>query len=175
MEIFKNFALGTSISLFLLILLVLFNPTPNNPVQSAADFQDIQNLEQEIEDEQSGLSLEINEQQYFLPFDETWNVLNLEIDEESLLVSYCDECNIGVAHSPYLEGEKLSFSASEELHEKMLVFIDSETQSQWAQISGEAISGSYYKKQLEILPHQNEKWEDWSRKYPEGKVYSPSK
>ncbi len=102
-----------------------------------------------------------------------WHELvNDEIADRPILVSYCPLCNSAIVFDRVADGTTLDFGVSGMLRNSDMVMYDRQTDSLWQQITGEGIVGVYTGQVLKMLPSQMIPFEEFARVYPEGLVLS---
>lgn len=101
-------------------------------------------------------------------------IVNDQIGDTPLLVSYCPLCNSGLVFDRRMEGQILEFGVSGMLRESDMVMYDRQTESLWQQITGEGIVGAMTGRQLSIVPSQIVPFGVFARQFPDGKVLSRS-
>lgn len=102
-----------------------------------------------------------------------WHELvNDQIDETPVLVSYCPLCNSAIVFDRRLSGRILEFGVSGMLRNSDMVMYDRQTDSLWQQITGEGIVGAHSGMTLRILPSQMISFAEYRRAYPKGAVLS---
>ncbi len=95
-------------------------------------------------------------------------VVNDEVAERKLLVTFNAETeSIGVFDRE-LDGQILTFSELESDSEKMR---DQETESTWNRLTGQGIEGPLKGKALTKLPYTSSFWFGWKDNYPDTLVY----
>jgi hypothetical protein len=87
-------------------------------------------------------------------------------------VTWCSTCNTGVVFRAQIDGRTLHFDydsmvGANEVHR------DRETGSRWQQSTGEAISGPFKGRRLELYPFVRTTWKEWRRRYPGTLVLKP--
>jgi hypothetical protein len=95
-----------------------------------------------------------------------------QIGQTPILVSYCPLCNSGIVFDRQVDGVTLDFGVSGMLRNSDMVMYDRQTDSLWQQITGEAIVGTHTGKSLSILSSQIVSFETFSQAFPEGRVLS---
>jgi hypothetical protein len=102
-----------------------------------------------------------------------WHELvNDQIGELPILVSYCPLCNSAIVFDRRLDAKVYDFGVSGMLRQSDMVMYDRQTDSLWQQITGEAIVGTLTGKQLKRVRSQTLSFESFSRAFPNGKVLS---
>ncbi len=93
-----------------------------------------------------------------------------------ILTTYCPLCNAGIVYDRRIEidGKKkvLEFEVSGMLRKSDMVMMDTETETLWQQLMGEAIVGEYTGTFLEVIPSLIISVEEFFNKYPKGKILS---
>jgi len=98
-------------------------------------------------------------------------IVNDEINQQAIVISYCPLCGSGVAFKPELTGNN-TFGVSGLLYNSDMLLYDRETQSLWSQIMGTAISGKLKGNQLQTLVLENTNWSSWLQQHPDTQVLS---
>jgi Protein of unknown function (DUF3179) len=99
-------------------------------------------------------------------------VVNDDVGERPVLISWCPLCGSGVVYDPHLEGRRYTFGVSGLLYQQNLLLFDYETDSLWSQLQGQAVTGSMAGTFLELLPVRTTTWEDWKAEHPQTSVLS---
>ena len=104
----------------------------------------------------------------------TWHeIVNDTIGGVPVTVTYCPLCNTGIAFErPTIDGQLLDFGTSGKLYNSNLVMYDRQTESYWAQATGQAIVGELTGRQLEFVPARILSFADWTADNPDGLVLS---
>lgn len=103
----------------------------------------------------------------------TWHeIVNDQIGEVPVAVTFCPLCNSGITFDRRVDGEVLSFGVSGKLRNSDMIMYDRETESWWQQAIGEAIVGELNGAELESLPSWMESWALFSTRNPDGLVMS---
>jgi Protein of unknown function (DUF3179) len=121
------------------------------------------------------LSVEVNDEAKAYPLRVMmWHeIVNDEIGNVPVTVTYCPLCNTGIAfRRPVVDGELLDFGTSGRLFYSNLVMYDRQTNTYWSQATGQAILGELVGMELELVPAQVVSWGDWRATYPRGQVLS---
>lgn len=94
-----------------------------------------------------------------------------------VLPAYCPLCNTAVVFDRRLtlDGEEhlLEFEVSGMLRKSNLIIFDFLTESWWQQLTGESIAGEFAGKELSYIPSVIISYEEFFKRYPEGKILSP--
>jgi hypothetical protein len=102
-----------------------------------------------------------------------WHELvNDQIGDLPILVSYCPLCNSAIVYDRRMDGKVYDFGVSGLLRQSDMVMYDRQTDSLWQQIGGEAIVGTLTGKKLKLVKSQTVSLETFTRAFPEGKVLS---
>jgi len=99
-------------------------------------------------------------------------IVNDDLAGEPIVVSYCPLCNSGVVFKRRVGGRVLDFGVSGMLYHSNLVLYDRQTETFWAQLSGEAIAGPLVTEVLDRLPADIVTWEAWQHSHPDTLVLS---
>lgn len=103
----------------------------------------------------------------------TWHeIVNDQVGEVPLAITYCPLCNSAVGFDRRVNGEVLRFGTSGLLRNSDLVMWDRQTESLWQQITGEAIVGELTGTKLEFIPTPIISWDDFQERFPDGRVLS---
>jgi hypothetical protein len=104
----------------------------------------------------------------------TWHeIVNDEIAGVPVSVTYCPLCNTGIAFKrPTIDGKLLDFGTSGKLYNANLVMYDRQTETYWAQATGQAIFGELVGEQLAFVPARILSFSDWRAEHPDGLVLS---
>ena len=104
----------------------------------------------------------------------TWHeIVNDTIGGVRVSVTYCPLCNTGIAFErPTIDGELLDFGTSGKLYNANLVMYDRQTDTFWAQATGQAILGPLTGEQLKFVPARILSFGDWRAEHPDGLVLS---
>jgi hypothetical protein len=100
-------------------------------------------------------------------------IVNDEIGGVPVSVTYCPLCNTGIAFErPRIDSKLLDFGTSGKLYRSNLVMYDRQTETYWAQATGQAILGELTGEQLTFVPARILSFADWRTEHPEGLVLS---
>ena len=99
-------------------------------------------------------------------------IVNDEIADRPVAVTYCPLCNSTVAFSRVVEGEPVEFGTTGMLRDSDLVMYDRSTESWWQQITAEAVVGERTGAKLDVLPSQILSWGEFQRLHPNSEVLS---
>ncbi len=102
-----------------------------------------------------------------------WHELvNDQVADLPLLVSYCPLCNSAIVFDRRLNGGVYEFGVSGMLRSSDMIMYDRQTDSLWQQITGEAIVGTLTGRQLKPVASQTVSFEVFAQTFPNGKVLS---
>src|SRR5258708_4092794 len=99
-------------------------------------------------------------------------VVNDDVGEQPVLISWCPLCGSGVVYDPLVEGHRYTFGVSGLLYQQNLLLFDHETDSLWSQLRGQAVTGPMAGTSLELLPVSMTTWQDWKAEHPQTSVLS---
>lgn len=100
-------------------------------------------------------------------------IVNDEIGGVPVSVTYCPLCNTGIAFErPTIDGDLLDFGTSGKLYNSNLVMYDRQTETFWAQATGQAIVGELTGQQLTFIPARILSFADWRAAHRDGLVLS---
>ena len=103
-------------------------------------------------------------------------IVNDELADAPLLVTFCPLCNTAIAFdrrlSPDPGGPVYDFGTTGNLRGSDLVMWDRQTESWWQQLTGEAIVGELTGRRLTPVPAQILGWSAFKTAYPTGDVLS---
>ena len=103
----------------------------------------------------------------------TWHeIVNDDIGDVPVAVTFCPLCNSAIAFDRRLDGELLEFGVSGNLRNSDLIMYDRQSHSWWQQFTGEGIVGKYAGRSLEHLPASIVSFADFAEAHPQGKVLS---
>ena len=94
-------------------------------------------------------------------------IVNDQVADKGLLVSFCPLCGTGVAFSPEVNGARLEFGVSGLLYNSDVLLYDRKTESLWSQLLNQAISGPMKGERLQMLPLKHTTWSSWQKEHPE--------
>jgi hypothetical protein len=97
-------------------------------------------------------------------------IVNDEIRETPVAVTFCPLCNTAIVFDRRLDGEILSFGTTGKLRESDLVMYDRASESWWQQFSGDALVGELAGKKLEQLPVRIVSWQEFRSDHPSSSV-----
>ncbi|MFK8102935.1 MAG: DUF3179 domain-containing (seleno)protein [Saprospiraceae bacterium] len=127
-----------------------------------------------LEDDDEVLSIEIGgiAKAYPIKILNFHELVNDQIKDQAILVSYCPLCNSGIIFSRAVEGKTRSFGVSGLLYNSDVLLYDRETESLWSQLMEQAVAGVASGQRLKPLASKRLTWRSWKEKYPQGQVLS---
>jgi hypothetical protein len=100
-------------------------------------------------------------------------IVNDEVDGRPVAVTWCPLCGSAVVYDRRVDGGTLTFGVSGKLADDDLVMYDRETDSEWKQSLGEAISGPHEGADLDVLPASVSTYGQFRDQNPSGVVLQP--
>jgi hypothetical protein len=101
-------------------------------------------------------------------------IVNDEIRDRPVAVTWCPLCNTGLVFDRRLGDRILDFGTTGKLRNSDLVMYDRQTESWWQQLTGEAIVGALAGAELAMLPARLESFAEFKARAPDGKVLVPT-
>lgn len=98
------------------------------------------------------------------------HIVNDEIEDVPVIVTYCPLCGTIAAYERRVEGQELHFEFGGKIVENNLVMRDEETRSEWKQSTGEALSGELAGETLNLYAVQMTTWAEFQNNQPNGDV-----
>jgi len=99
-------------------------------------------------------------------------IINDNIGNVSLAVTYCPLTGTGIGWNRILNGEETTFGVSGLLFQSNLIPFDRATQSNWSQILNESVNGSLLGEKIDLIGLVETDWKTWQLLYPDTKVVS---
>ncbi len=99
-------------------------------------------------------------------------VINDQMGNSSVVVTYCPLCGTGMVFDALIEGARLHFGVSGKLYNSDVLIYDRRHESLWSQIGMKAVSGHFVGTNLKHLPAEHTTWKAWRAKYPKTRVLS---
>lgn len=97
-------------------------------------------------------------------------IVNDEIANKSIAVTFCPLCNASIVFDRRVAGQVLDFGTTGLLRKSDLVMYDRQTESWWQQFSGKSIVGEFVNTKLKRLPSSIVSFASFSSAYPNGLV-----
>jgi hypothetical protein len=102
-----------------------------------------------------------------------WHELvNDELGDDPILVSYCPLCGTALVFDRRLDGRVHNFGVSGLLYQSDLLMFDRETESLWSQIEARAVTGASTGRRLEMLRSRIVSWKTWREEHPNTSIIS---
>lgn len=114
-----------------------------------------------------GLVIGDDARAYSVPFLSSHEVVNDEVGEIQVAITWCPLCFTAIVYSRDVNGTALDFGVSGSLIHNDLVMFDRQTGSLWSQMLGEAVDGPLTGNKLEFLPALQTTWVEWKSLYPD--------
>ena len=106
----------------------------------------------------------------------THEISNDKLGSIPILATYCPLCNASVVYDRRVEidgtRKTLEFEVSGMLRKSDMVMLDTDTESLWQQLMGEAIVGEYTGTYLKVIPSMIISVEEFFNRYPNGEILS---
>jgi len=97
-------------------------------------------------------------------------IVNDSVDGRPIAVMWCPICWSAAVYDRRVNGRTLTFGVSGKLADDALVLYDRESDTEWQQSTGTAISGELDGARLDVLPAATLTWERFRERYPDGVV-----
>ncbi len=153
----------------LLVGIPVADPRDRIPPIDDPNFDTVDNTDW-IADPEPGVLIDINGDARFYPLGvmTRHEIVNDQVGDVPVAVTYCPLCNTAVAFDRRFEDEVLRLGVSGLLRNSDLVMWDLQSQSLWQQITGEAIVGEHAGKSLTPLASAIVRWADFAVNHPDG-------
>ena len=131
-----------------------------------------------LQDEDPGIGLVVNGEARFYPYRIlVWHeIVNDTIAGRPVLVTYCPLCATGIVFDRTIDGVAEEFGVSGKLWQSNLLMYNratnSEQESLWSQVLGEAVVGVHTGKTLVVMPSDIMRWGDWKRTHQNTRALS---
>ena len=99
-------------------------------------------------------------------------IVNDQLGNEKISITYCPLCNAAMVFSRQHKGQLLDFGVTGKVYTNNLVMYDRQSESWWLQFTGEGVVGKYAGDTLKLLPSKIVAFEDYKSAYPSGEVLS---
>ena len=104
----------------------------------------------------------------------TWHeIVNDQIADVTIAVTYCPLCNASIVFDRRLDGRLLEFGTTGNLRLSDLVMYDRQTESWFQQYTGTGLFGALAGQQLEVLPARLESIKEAKQHSPDGLILTP--
>jgi hypothetical protein len=100
-------------------------------------------------------------------------VINDEIAEQGIAVTWCPLCFTAIVFDRRVDGQRLTFGVSGYLYKNNLVMYDHQSETLWSQALGEGLRGAQRGERLQLLPSSLTSWGQWKTAYPDTMILSP--
>jgi hypothetical protein len=97
------------------------------------------------------------------------HVANLTLENQPVLVTFCEMCSSAAAFDPILEGARFNFRYVGQYNGTILI-ADKEGNDFWVPFTGEALTGPYQGTSLKAFPLYQSTWAQWLEQHPESLV-----
>lgn len=94
-------------------------------------------------------------------------IVNDKLGDTPVAVTYCPLCFTNQVFERKINDIKIEFGTSGKLYNSNLVMYDRNTDSQWSQALGKAITGDLTGYELKRIPFDVVRWSDWKSLYPD--------
>lgn len=101
-------------------------------------------------------------------------IVNDNINEVSVAITYCPLTGTGIGWNRIIEGEETTFGVSGLLYNTNLIPYDRATDSNWSQILNKSVNGNLKGQRAELIGLFETDWLTWKSIYPNTKVLSTS-
>lgn len=170
-----NLSTNTSISSIDLVEVLSGGPPKDGiPAINNPQFQSISEANEWLLDESLGVFYTHNNKTRFYPYPIlVWHeIVNDQIDDQNIAVTFCPLCGSSVIFNRDLEGETLNFGVSGKLWQSNLLMYDDKTETLWSQIIGKGVVGDYTNKRLEVFPTSTITYDQLKQNHPQAQVLS---
>ncbi len=99
-------------------------------------------------------------------------IINDNIGDISLAVTYCPLTGTGIGWNRILNGNETTFGVSGLLYNTNLIPFDRATSSNWSQILNESVNGELIGNKIDLIMLFETDWKTWKTIYPTTKVVS---
>ena len=159
---------------------ILSGGPPKDGIPSIDDpkFLSIKEANEFLKDEETGTGLCIGNDCRFYPYlILVWHeIVNDTVGNQPILITYCPLCLTGIVFERKLEGQAVEFGTSGKLWKSNLVMYnrtnDTQKESLWSQVLGEAIVGEFTGAKLKVIPSDVIRYRDWKKLHPNTTVLS---
>lgn len=159
---------------------ILSGGVPKDGIPSIDDpkFINLEEAEQILSDNSRGLGISLNGVDKFYPFRVlVWHeIVNDNFGDQPVLVTYCPLCATAIAFEREVEGMAIEFGVSGRLWQSNLLMYDrqanSDNESLWSQILGQAVVGPHAGDQLAVVKSSIIDFRDWKDAHPDTIVLS---
>lgn len=141
-------------------------------------FVSAKDADEYLKDNDVGLGLVLNGVERFYPYQILvfHEIVNDNIANERVLVTYCPLCATGIVFDPKVNGVAQEFGVSGKLWQSNLLMYNrtsiEEDESLWSQVLGEAVLGVSTGEKLKVLPADTVQYRAWKKAHPDTEVLS---
>jgi len=127
-----------------------------------------------LKDKEPVISIEINGTARAYPLQILmWHeIVNDEIGDSAVSVTFCPLCNASIVFDRDLDGVRYDFGTTGRLRLSDMVMYDRQTETWWQQFTGEGIIGELNGAKLRQIPSNIVAFESFKKQYPKGEVLS---
>jgi len=149
-------------------------PKDGIPAIDAPSYVSIEEASEWINDREPIIAVEVDGTVRAYPLQILiWHeIVNDELNEKPLVVSFCPLCNTAIAFEREFDGQILDFGTTGRLRYSNLIMYDRQSETWWQQATGVGIAGKYTDEQLTFYPAVMISWVDFKSQYPDGDVLS---
>lgn len=149
-------------------------PKDGIPAIDNPDFVDNAAASEWLGDKEPVIVLEINgvARAYPLQILMWHEIVNDEIGDKAISVTFCPLCNASIVFDRDLDGVRYDFGTTGRLRRSDMVMYDRQTESWWQQFTGEGIIGELNGAKLKQIPSNIVAFESFIQQFPKGEVLS---
>lgn len=114
-----------------------------------------------------GIDLQGQQRAYPIAILNWHEIVNDQIGNRAILVSYCPLCGTGMAFEARARDRQSGFGVSGLLYNSDMLLYDRDSDSLWSQILSRAISGPRKGERLPGIPLTHTTWGDWRQQHPD--------
>jgi hypothetical protein len=146
-------------------------PSIDNP-----EFVSVADTRSWLPSDAEGIGVTIDGTSRFYPYAIlVWHeIVNDQINDKPLTVTYCPLCKTGIVFDPVVNGERFEFGVSGKLWQSNMLMYDRtqnpENESYWSQVLGKAVVGPLAGTELEVMPSTITRLSQWQEAHPDTKV-----
>lgn len=117
-----------------------------------------------------GVDLENETKAYPIEVLNWFEIVEERFGDEPVAITYCPLCGSGIVWSRQIQDRTFHLYNTGAIWKNDLVMYDTDTESWWTQVGGEAIKGPLHGWTLELLPSTVTTWEAWRGSHPDTQV-----
>jgi len=99
-------------------------------------------------------------------------IVNDEIDDRKLALTYCPLTGTAIAWNREIDGNTTTFGVSGKLYNNNLIPYDRATDSYWSQIGLNCVNGERIRMKADLFPVVEMTWKAWKDNFPDAEVMS---